>query len=86
MTKLEVLEPEKNMKKFADDPLLSFIVPVYEKDPMVFKRCLMSLADQDYENKEVIVIQKESKSVRIIVISKRKVAALISDWIRSRPN
>jgi glycosyltransferase involved in cell wall biosynthesis len=56
MTKLEVLEPEKNMKKFADDPLLSFIVPVYEKDPMVFKRCLMSLADQDYENKEVIVV------------------------------
>lgn len=51
-----VLEPKKSAVKFASDPLFSFIVPVYDKDPMVLKRCLMSLIDQDYENKEIICV------------------------------
>ena len=51
-----VLEVSKNGVKFEADPLVSMIVPVYDVPPMVFKRCLMSLADQDYENKEVILV------------------------------
>lgn len=42
--------------KFAEEPLLSFIVPVYNLDPSVFKRCLLSLEDQDYPNIEVICV------------------------------
>ena len=49
-------KPSTNGVKFKADPLLSFIVPVYQVPPMVFKRCLMSLEDQDYENKEVILV------------------------------
>lgn len=53
---LAILEPEKKIVTFQSDPLFSFIVPVYEVPAMVFKRCLMSLRDQDYENKEVILV------------------------------
>src|ERR1700748_2669557 len=55
MSGLELVEPEVK-PKFVKDPLFSVIVPVYEVPPMVFKRCLMSLQDQDYENKEVILV------------------------------
>jgi hypothetical protein len=49
---LEVVEPAKPAVKFEADPLISFIVPVHagHLDKSVFKRCLMSLDDQDYEN------------------------------------
>lgn len=44
------------MKKFEQkEPLLSFIVPVYKIKEDTFKRCLMSLDNQDYPNIEVIV-------------------------------
>lgn len=43
-------------KKFKDDPLFSVIVPVYDVPLDVFKRCLMSIADQDYPNLEVILV------------------------------
>lgn len=56
MAGLELIEAEKKEVKFLDDPLFSVIVPVYDVPPMVFKRCLMSLRDQDYENKEVILV------------------------------
>lgn len=42
--------------KFKPEPLVSFIVPVYEVPKDVFKRCLMSLEDQDYPNLEVICV------------------------------
>ncbi len=44
------------MGKFADDPKFSFIVPAYDVPQDVFKRCLMSIADQDYPNIEVIIV------------------------------
>lgn len=48
---------DKEIKpKFLDDPLVSMIVPVYDLPKMVFKRCLLSLLDQDYDNKEIIVV------------------------------
>ena len=55
---LQVLEPEKKTVVFSDEPLISFIVPVHAKnlDVAVFKRCLMSLDDQDYPNMEVIIV------------------------------
>lgn len=53
---LQVIEPEIKEPKFLEDPMISFIVPVYDLPPMVFKRCLMSLYDQDYENMEVILV------------------------------
>lgn len=56
MAGLELLESVKKGTKFLEDPLFSVIVPVYQIPPMVFKRCLMSLRDQDYENKEVILV------------------------------
>lgn len=51
-----ILEKEEVKPKFTDDPLISVIVPVYDLPPMIFKRCLLSLLDQDYENKEIIVV------------------------------
>lgn len=42
--------------EFKEDPKFSFIVPVYDVPKDVFKRCLMSLADQDYGNLEVIIV------------------------------
>jgi cellulose synthase/poly-beta-1,6-N-acetylglucosamine synthase-like glycosyltransferase len=55
---LEVVEPAKPAVKFEADPLISFIVPVHagHLDKSVFKRCLMSLDDQDYENFEVVIV------------------------------
>jgi glycosyltransferase involved in cell wall biosynthesis len=55
---LEVVAPEKPAVKFEADPLISFIVPVHagHLDKSVFKRCLMSLDDQDYENFEVVIV------------------------------
>jgi glycosyltransferase involved in cell wall biosynthesis len=42
--------------EFKEDPKFSAIVPVYDVPPDVFKRCLMSLVDQDYPNLEVIIV------------------------------
>lgn len=54
---IETINKENsNSLKFAADPLISFVVPIYDIPAMVFKRCLMSLSDQDYENKEVIMV------------------------------
>lgn len=44
------------MGKFAEDPKFSAIIPVYDVPADVFKRCLMSLADQDYPNLEVVIV------------------------------
>src|SRR5690348_5680884 len=52
----ELVKPEMNGTKFLDDPLFSFIVPIYKVPSMVLKRCLMSLQTQDYENMEVILV------------------------------
>lgn len=52
---LSVIEPGK-ITKFLADPLVSMIVPIYDIKPEVLKRCLLSLADQDYENLEVICV------------------------------
>ena len=41
---------------FKSDPKFSFIVPVYDVPDDVFKRCLMSIVDQDYKNLEVIIV------------------------------
>lgn len=38
------------------EPLFSVIVPVYDVPVDVFKKCLMSIADQDYANLEVIIV------------------------------
>ena len=43
-------------KKFEADPLLSFIVPIYNIETATLKRCLMSLDEQDYQNMEVICV------------------------------
>lgn len=56
MTELAVLEPQVKQAKFADDPLVSMIVPIYDISPMILKRCLLSLADQDYKKLEVICV------------------------------
>ena len=42
--------------EFKEDPKFSVIVPVYDVPKDVFKRCLMSIADQDYENLEVVIV------------------------------
>lgn len=44
------------MTSFSEDPKFSFIIPVYDVPTDVFKRCLMSIADQDYKNIEVIIV------------------------------
>lgn len=41
---------------FKNDPKFSFIIPVYDVPLDVFKRCLMSIADQDYSNIEVVIV------------------------------
>lgn len=56
MTELAVIEPEKKIIKFEADPSFSAIVPIYDKEPAVLKRCLMSLETQDYENLEVVCV------------------------------
>lgn len=38
------------------EPLFSFIVPVYKVKKDLFKRCLMSMINQDYDNKEIILV------------------------------
>lgn len=38
------------------DPLFSFIIPVYKVPAPVFKRNLMSVTKQDYQNYEIIVV------------------------------
>jgi len=52
---LEVLDSKKEVK-FEADPLVSMIVPIYDITPQILKRCLLSLADQDYENMEIICV------------------------------
>lgn len=42
--------------EIKDDPKVSFIVPVHNVPQDVFKRCLSSLADQDYGNMEVVIV------------------------------
>lgn len=42
--------------EMGKDPKFSFIVPVYDVPLDVFKRCLMSMADQDYPNIEVVIV------------------------------
>lgn len=44
------------MGKFAEDPKFSVIIPVYDVPADTFKRCLMSIADQDYPNLEVVIV------------------------------
>ena len=51
-----VREEEKKTVKFKKDPLFSFIVPIYNLDSSILKRCLMSLQDQNYENKEIMCV------------------------------
>ena len=41
---------------FKADPKFSVIVPVHNVPPDVFKRCLTSIADQDYGNLEVVIV------------------------------
>jgi glycosyltransferase involved in cell wall biosynthesis len=55
---LDVTEKEEKKTKFEEDPLISFIVPVHANnlDQPIFKRCLMSLEDQDYGNLEVVIV------------------------------
>lgn len=47
------LQLEGNMAK---KPLLSFIIPVYKKNPEVFEKCLRSLFDMSYNNIEIICV------------------------------
>lgn len=42
--------------EFKEDPKVSLIVPVYDVPEGVFKRCLLSIAEQDYQNLEVIIV------------------------------
>lgn len=42
--------------EFKADPKFSVIVPVHNVPPDVFKRCLTSIADQDYGNLEVVIV------------------------------
>lgn len=39
-----------------NDPLISFVIPVYNKPPQVFEHCLKSLFDMSYKNIEVICV------------------------------
>ena len=50
------LEREKVIPKFDEEPLISFVVPIYDIKPETLKRCLLSLNDQDYENLEIIAV------------------------------
>lgn len=51
-----VLDKVQVVPKFEDEPLFSVIVPVYDLPPMVLKRCILSLLDQDYSKKEIIIV------------------------------
>lgn len=52
----ELLEREEKKTELRVDPLFSFIVPVYKVKPDLFKRCVMSMINQDYDNKEIIFV------------------------------
>jgi glycosyltransferase involved in cell wall biosynthesis len=41
---------------FKNDPLISFVIPVYHKKPEVFEKCLKSLFDMSYKAIEVICV------------------------------
>ena len=43
------------MTELRRDPLISFIVPVYQVTKDMLKRCLESLVTQDYQNIEIVV-------------------------------
>ena len=64
---LQVIEPEKKTLKFDLEPMISFVVPVHANnlDQSIFKRCLMSLAEQDYPNMEVIVVLNGGDDVEL---------------------
>lgn len=47
--------------KLKEEPKFSFIVPVHDVPEDVFKRCLMSIADQDYPNIEVVIVPNGDK-------------------------
>ena len=40
----------------SKEPILSFIVPIYKKDPETFEKCLASLFDQSFKDFEVICV------------------------------
>ncbi len=52
----ELLEKEIPKTELRVDPKFSFIVPAYKVDKDLFKRCIMSMINQDYENKEIILV------------------------------
>lgn len=52
------MEETNKEPQFSPEPLISFIVPVHagHLDKVILKRCLMSLDDQDYPNREIIIV------------------------------
>lgn len=40
----------------SKEPQISFVIPVYKKDPEVFRKCLKHLSDQSIKNFEVICV------------------------------
>ena len=51
-----LLEKEPVEIKFEDDPKFSVIVPIYDLDPGILKRCLASIKEQNYDNLEVVLV------------------------------
>lgn len=51
-----VLETKEVKPLFEADPKFSAIVPVYNITEQVFKRCLLSLSEQNYKNMEVVLV------------------------------
>lgn len=43
-----------------NNPLVSIVVPYFNTNECLFKKCIESIANQDYENKEIIVVDDGS--------------------------
>jgi glycosyltransferase involved in cell wall biosynthesis len=60
-----------------EQPTLSFVIPVYKKDPGTFEKCLVSLFDQSFKDIEVICVFDGPDPVLEEVAKRFKVQSLV---------
>jgi glycosyltransferase involved in cell wall biosynthesis len=57
-----------------NDPLISFVIPVYKKSPEVFEKCLKSLRDMSYKRIEMIVVFDGPPDLELAEIARKYTA------------
>lgn len=70
---MEPLRPVSSVNSMSkNDPLISFVIPVYKKSSSTFERCLKSLRDMSYKKIEIIcVFDGEPENKELLELAKK---------------